>query len=208
MAQEGDGASRSDRPPEEDAWQTALEGLDLLVLDPGACHLHGDADGRLWGEVHQREHAELLAYRTHPLTAPNEWISLVSVADPDGDGHRSDGGNSDRVEVGVLANLEALDAESRTAVERTLHLRYFLPRILQIVAAHDEDPGQSGAVQWDLLTDRGPMHLRMVSLFEGIQQLDDGRIIFSDRDGNRAEIPALDTLDRDSRRLLERYYWF
>jgi hypothetical protein len=80
--------------------------------------------------------------------------------------------------------------------------------VVRIVSVRDEDPGQSGAVVWQLQTDRGPVRLRMVSLFDGIQQLDTGRLIFSDRDGNRADIPDVSALDPASRKLLERYYWF
>lgn len=205
------GVTATDTPAapaaEPDAWQTALEGLDLIVLDPAACRLDGDGSGRLWGEVHGRHYDELLVHLTFPLTDPAEWISLVAVEDPDADGRRSDGGQSDRVELGVLETLGALDEASRAAVRGALRLRYFLPRVVRIVSVRDEDPGQSGAVVWQLQTDRGPVRLRMVSLFDGIQQLEGGRLILSDRDGNRCDIPNLADLDAGSRRLLERYYW-
>lgn len=205
-----DGAPAGDAqaPSEHDPWQTALEGLDLIVLDPEACRVEGDGSGRLWGEINGRHYDELLVYMTHPLTNPGEWISVIAVEDADSDGRRSDGGQSDRVELGVLENLGDLDEASRVAIQIALRLRYFMPRILQIVSVRDEDPGQSGAVVWELLTDRGPMRLRMVSLFDGIQQLDTGRLIFADRDGNRADIPDVQALDPASRKLLERYYWF
>jgi|GEM_PF-259624 len=195
-------------PAEPDPWQTALEGLDLIVLAPAACRIEGDGSGRLWGEVNGRHYPDLQVYMTHPLTDPAGWISLIAVEDADADGRRSDGGQSDRVELGVLEDLRGLDDAGRAAVQIALRLRYFMPRVLQIVAVRDEDPGQSGAVQWELLTDRGPMRLRMASLFDGIQQLDTGRLIFADRDGNRADIPDVSALDAASRKLLERYYWF
>lgn len=193
---------------ELDPWETALEGLDLIVLDPAACEVRIDEAGRLCGSVNGREHAQIVAYQAFPLTEPNEWISLVAVSDPDSDGRRSDGGKADRVELGVLPGLDGLSPESRSAVEQALRLRYFMPRVLQIVSVYDEDPGQSGAVQWELLTDRGPMRLRMPNLWDGIEQLETGRIILRDHDGNRADIPAVAQLDLASRRLLEKYYWF
>lgn len=195
--------------PEPDSWKTALEGLDLIVLDPIACSIEGDGSGRLWGEVNGRHYDELIAYMTHPLSDPEEWISIIAVEDADSDGRRSDGGQSDRVELGVLPDLRGLDQASRTALQDALRLRYFMPRVLQIVSVRDEDPGQTGAVQWELLTDRGPMRLRMASLFDGIQQLEEtGRLILADRDGNRCDIPEVKALDPASRKLLERYYWF
>ena len=194
--------------PEADPWQTALEGLDLILLDPGACRLHGDGFGRLWGTINGRDYPELLAHMPFPLTAPGEWVSLVAVEDADSDGRRSDGGQSDRVELGVLAGLDGLDEEGRGAVASALRLRYFLPKLTRIVSVRDEDPGQTGAVVWQLLTDRGPMRLRMASLFDGIQQQPDGRIIFADRDGNRVDVPSVEALDPESRAWLERYYWF
>lgn len=191
-----------------DPWATALEGLDLIVLDPTACDIRMDEAGRLCGRVNGREHEHIVAYLAFPLTGPVAWISLVAVSDPDSDGRRSDGGKADRVELGVLSGLEGLSPESRSAIEQSLRLRYFMPRVLQIVSVYDEDPGQSGAVQWELLTDRGPMRLRMPNLWDGIEQLETGRIILRDHDGNRADIPAVAQLDLASRRLLEKYYWF
>ncbi len=196
-----------DADPGSDPWGLALEGLELLELDPADCHVRGDGLGRLWGTIAGREHSELRAYRTFPLTAPDDWISLVSTDDPDGDGHRSDGGRSERVEVGVLAGLDGLDAASRDAIEKALHLRYFLPRVLSIVSVQDEAPGQSGALVWELLTDRGPMRLRMRNLFSGFEQFPSGRIVLSDQEGNRADISSLAELDALSRRVLLRYYW-
>ena len=189
-----------------DPWEIALDGLDLLVLDPTECHVHGDGRGRLWGTVLGREHADLRAYRTFPLTAP-DWISLVSARDADDDGRRSDGARPERVELGVLNGTDGLDAESRQAISDALRLRYFLPQLLSIAGVREEAPGQSGAVVWELLTDRGPMQLRMRNLFEGFQQFQDGRIVLSDHEGNRVDIPAVDALDGLSRRFLLRYYW-
>lgn len=202
------GSSPSQPEAEGDAWHTALEGLDLIVLEPAACGLHGDGFGRLWGTVNGREYPDLLAHMPFPLSGPRNWISLVAVEDADSDGRRSDGGKSDRVELGVLPGLDGLDEESHHAVATALRLRYFLPRVLRIEHVRDEDPGQSGAVVWQLLTDRGPMRLRMPNLFDGIQQQPDGRILLADRDGNRADIPSVAELDPDSRKWLERYYWF
>jgi len=191
-----------------DPWQLALEGLDLVVLDPARCRFALDAEGRLYGTVHDRHHDLLAVYRCFPLSAPDRWISVVSIQDPDSDGRRSDGGPSQNVELGVLPDVHDLDPSSRQAVEHALWLRYFMPQVLRIVAVRDESPGQTGAVLWQLETDRGPMLLRMPNLFEGIEQLPSGRIILSDRDGNRVHIPEVSALDPTSRRLLERYFWF
>jgi hypothetical protein len=192
----------------KDPWELALEGLDLIELDPAKCHLRLGAEQRLFGTVHGREHPWIVPHLPFPLSEPTAWISLVAVRDPDADGRRSDGGASDRVELGVLAGMDGLDAGSRTALETALHLRYFLPRVLRIVDVRDEDPGQSGAVVWTLETDRGPRLLRMANLFEGIyDELGDGRLLLRDGDGTRVEIRDLRALDAASRRLLERYYW-
>ena len=201
------GRANGDANAETDAWATATEGLDLVLLDPTTCRLRHGPAGRLCGTVHGREHAEIVPYRPFPLSEPN-WVSLVAVEDSDSDGRRSDGERSDWLELGVLPDLDGLDPESRVALDAALALRYFLPRVVQIMAVRDEDPSQSGAVLWDLQTDRGPMRLRMPNLFEGIQQLPSGRLLLSGGEGNRADIPDVATMDPASRRLLERYYWF
>lgn len=203
--QSGEDEQRTDRDP----WETALEGLELVLLRPQECQLRLDADQRLSATIRGRQYPDVIAYLPFPLTRPADWVSLVAVTDPDSDGRRSDGTRSDRVELGVLPGTAALDPESRRALEAALHLRYFMPRVTRIVDVQDEDPGQSGAVVWTLQTDRGPMRLRMANLFEGIyDELGNGRLILVDGDGNRAEIRDVAELDPESRRLLERYYWF
>ncbi len=189
-----------------DLWAAALEGLDLVELNPNDCTLRIDNHGNLSGTICGREHETLAVYRSKPLSAPNEWISIVTVDDPDSDGRRSDGRPAGRVELGVLPDTEGLDPESRRAVERALFLRYFIPRVLQILSVHDER--LTAAVIWELETNRGRMLLRMTNLFDGIKQLDNGRILLADSEGLRAEIPDLVMLDPASRRLLERYFWF
>lgn len=193
---------------EADPWEMALQGLDLVVLNPHECRLWLDDARRLKAEIHGRSYPDVVAYMPYPLTLGDSWVSLVSVSDPDGDGRRSDGRQNDRVEIGVLPGLGGLDGRSREAVAEALRLRYFLPRVTRILRVSDEDPGQSGAVNWELDTDRGVMRLRMPNLFEGIQELAPGRLILSDYDGNRAEIPNVADLDRDSQRQISRYYWY
>lgn len=189
-----------------DLWATALEGLDLVELNPRDCLFRIDQSGHLSGTICGRAHETLAVYRSRPLSAPDEWISIVAVDDPNSDGRRSDGRPGGRVELGVLPDTAGLDPESRLAVERALFLRYFLPRVLQILSVHDEP--LTAAVIWELDTDRGHMLLRMTNLFDGIKQLDNGRILLADSEGLRAEIPDLVLLDPASRRLLERYFWF
>ncbi len=198
----------SDAESDDDLWALARQGLDLIELDPRRCRLRLDGEQRLSGTVHGRDLPWIIPYLPFPLSEPQEWISLVAVRDADGDGRRSDGGQDDRIELGVLPGVGGLDEQSRQALETALRLRYFLPRVLRIVDVRDEDPGQSGAVVWTLQTDRGPRLLRMGNLFEGIyDELGGGRLLLRDSDGTRVEIPNLHALDADSRRLLTRYYW-
>ena len=198
-----------EEPVADDPWQTALEGLDLILLDPAACRLHGDGTGKVWGTVNGQDYPEIMVHMAYPLSEPLRWISIVAVEDADSDGRRSDGGRPDRVELGLLESLDGCEPETRRALQDALHLRYFLPRILRIVAVEEEAPGENGALIWDLLTDRGPMRLRMASLFDGITQIEGTtRVLLSDREGNRADIPDVGTLDPQSRMLLERFYWF
>jgi len=191
-----------------DPWALALQGLDLIELDPRECRLRLEPEQRLSGTVYGIDHAWIIPYLPFPLSEPGEWVSLVAVRHPDADGRRSDGGQGDRVELGVLPGMTGLDLESRRALETALHLRYFLPRVLRIVDVRDEDPGQTGAVVWTLETDRGPRLLRMPNLFDGIyDELGAGRLLLRDGDGTRVEIHDLHALDEESQRLLNRYYW-
>ena len=102
-------------------------------------------------------------------------------------------------EIGSLARLDALDRDSRQAVEDELERAYFTPRIQRIakVTVANRVP------RWEVETDRGPRAFEIYSSRRDVRLLGDGRILVQDADGNRYEITDYRRLDPASQALVE-----
>ena len=102
-------------------------------------------------------------------------------------------------EIGSLARLDALDRDSRQAVEDELERAYFTPRIQRIakVTTANRVP------RWEVETDRGPRAFEIYSSRRDVRLLGDGRVLVQDADGNRYEIPDYRRLDPASQALVE-----
>ena len=102
-------------------------------------------------------------------------------------------------EIGSLARLDALDRDSRQAVEDELERAYFTPRIQRI----DKVTTANRVPRWEVETDRGPRAFEIYSSRRDVRLLGDGRILVQDADGNRYEIPDYRRLDPASQALVE-----
>jgi hypothetical protein len=157
---------------------------DLRLLDPKRVRIQPDAFGRLSLEVgFEERYAPVRALRTLPLTRPSEFISLQ---DEEGE------------EIGILADLSQLDAESRRAVESELDTHYLKVRVRSI--KHVES--KNGLISWQLDTDYGPRQVHVRDR-QHIRPLPDGRTILLDIYDARYEVPPRDQLDERSRHWLE-----
>jgi hypothetical protein len=117
--------------------------------------------------------------RAFPLTSPDRQIVLLDVEDN---------------ELGVIRDLKALDRETREAIEAELEIAYLVTRVQEIRSVLS----RFGVTTWDLETDRGP-RVAHVKERSDIRPMPDGRIILTDVDGVKYEIPPLDELDERSR---------
>jgi hypothetical protein len=120
------------------------------------------------------------ALRAFPLSHPLEHIVL------------RDGGGR---EFGVLRHVSDLPEEARALIEAQLHRRYFLPRITAIYGVTE----RFGSSVWDIETDRGRREVSMGQINEAIAEVEPGRYLLTDVEGNRYEVKELGELDPDSR---------
>jgi hypothetical protein len=162
-----------------------VPGGDLCFLDPRAVRARRDERGKL--VVTLGCGVETLEgvrpVRAFPLTAPDRQIVLL---DPD-----------DR-ELGVIRELKALDRESREAIEAELEVAYLVPRVQSIRTVI----ARFGVTTWELETDRG-VRTAHVKERTDIRPLPDGRIMLTDVDGIKYEIPPVEELDERSRDWLQ-----
>jgi len=145
-----------------------------------------DAHGRLTltlsdGTVHEG----VVPVRAFPISAPDGGLSLVSA-----DGH----------ELRWLDRLSDLPLVARELIEAELALREFTPQIRRIV----EVSTFSTPSTWTVETDRGRTELVLKSE-DDIRRLGQGRLLISTAQGLQFGITQTATLDRHSRKLLERF---
>lgn len=165
----------------------------LRRLDPVSVRLRRGLRGELQLLTPEVCHLGVRLIQPFPLSRPAAWLAVQA---------------SDGRELGLLPGLEGLDADSRALAEEALRLRYFTPRVSAILDLRDERiGGRSGGVVWELQTDRGRATLHMPNTNEHIQTLGQGRLLLTDRAGNRYEIVDVRRLDAASRARLSRYIW-
>lgn len=149
--------------------------------------MHRDAHGRLAltlpdGTVH----TGVLPVRAFPLAAPDEGLSLVGS-----DGH----------ELLWLDRLDDLPAPARALVQEELAAREFVPTIQKILSVSSFSTPST----WEVETDRGPTTL-VLKAEEDIRRLRSRTaLLIASASGVQYAIADSTTLDRASRRLLERF---
>ena len=135
----------------------------ILTLADGSCHL------------------DVLPVRAFPLTAPNEFVAIVSTLGQE------------------LVCIERLD-EMPLAAQKLLAPREFVPRILSI----EKVSTFATPSVWTLQTDRGPTQLTLKAE-EDIRRLAGGRLLITDSHGLQFMVDDQAALDPRSRRILERF---
>jgi len=148
--------------------------------------LEHDAFGRLVLTLADgRRHVGVTPIRGFPISDPMHGLSLC-----DADGH----------EVVWIDDLGELPASVRQALEGELRDREFLPQIRRVVRVSL----QTDPCEWEVETDRGRTTFLLKS-DDDVRRLGGNRAIVTDAHGIRYLIPDTATLDRASRRILERY---
>jgi hypothetical protein len=148
--------------------------------------LQRDAFGQLVltannGDVHHG----VVPVRTFPIGAPDEGISLVN-----GEGH----------EVGWVERISDLPPASGQLLDEELASREFVPEIEKII----EVSSFACPSTWQVATNRGKAAL-ILKGEEDIRRLSQTRLLIADTHGIQFLIRDTGTLDRHSRKLLDRF---
>ncbi|UCH16131.1 MAG: DUF1854 domain-containing protein [Burkholderiales bacterium] len=155
---------------------SGMDGVDF--------QLARDTFGRLVLIRAGRSHAGVVPVRAFPLTAPDSGLAIVDAL-----GH----------ELAWLDTLDTLPAQSRQFVEDELSHREFMPEIVRLVGVSSFGTPST----WRVETDRGATSF-VLKGEEDIRRLGDGLLIASS-EGVAYRVRNLASLDRASRRLLERF---
>ncbi len=133
------------------------------------------------------EHRGVTPVRAFPIAAPDEGLSLVSA---------------EGRELAWVPRLAALEPDQRALIEDELASREFVPEIRRILGVSTFSTPST----WQLETDRGHTEL-LLKAEEDIRRLPGARaaLLITSGHGIVFKVPDLRTMDRHSRRLIERF---
>lgn len=148
-----------------------------LAVDPFGKLVFTLADGT--------QHVGALVARAFPIAAPEQSISILSA---------------EGKELAWIEQLSDLPAQDREIVTQALQGREFMPEILRL----DGVNSFSTPSVWRVQTSRGPTQL-VLKGEEDIRRLSAHRLIVADAHGVQFLIRDLPSLDRHTRKLLDRF---
>jgi Domain of unknown function (DUF1854) len=148
--------------------------------------LRRDAFGRLvYIGADGVAHVGVLPVRAFPITAADDGLSLMKA-----EGH----------ELLWIDRLDALPSSQRELLDDELAHREFMPQIQRLRAVSTFSTPST----WTVDTDRGSTQL-VLKGEEDIRRIGRSMLLIADSQGLQFVVPDLGTLDRHSKRLLERF---
>lgn len=133
-----------------------------------------------------REFDRVGVYLTFPLTNPEEFISI----------RESD---EKAKEIGLIEKLSQLDKEQQEMIREQIRLRYFMPIITKVLDVKDE----YGYAYWHVTTSFGSCRFTTRMGGDSVITLGESRLLVTDIDGNRYEIPDFYKLSVTERKKLD-----
>lgn len=122
--------------------------------------------------------------RLFPFTDPDKYLSVR---------------DEKNVEIGVIEELESLEKETKDMINEQLSLYYFTPQIQKVFGIKDE----YGYAYFHVMTDRGECKFTINMGGNAVSKLSDTRLLITDLDGNRFEIPNILELTVKEQRKLD-----
>ena len=176
-----------ERPVEEkaDTEKNLDEAAKVNYLERGDFVLFRTDSGALRLTLNsEKSFLRVKARRCFPFSFSSKYVSIRD-------------GNDE--EIGIIRNLADLSKEYRRWIEDDLEMRYFTPRVKSISRIRY----RFGGVEWYVTTDRGAKKIITKSVHDTMTEVEPGRYIITDVDGNRYEI-LVSSLDEASRTRLDR----
>jgi hypothetical protein len=156
---------------------------ELRFLEPGRVRLFRHGDGLRATIEGERSVLHVRASRAFPLSDPEHYIALCDEKNE---------------QVGMLHDPRQLDPESLSMLEEELARRYLLTIVDRVESVEE----RFGTEEWMVHTARGMRTFTTRNLSDNVQRLSPTRLIVTDVDNNRYEIPDVRKLDSASRRVL------
>ena len=125
-------------------------------------------------------------HRSFPYDHPEAYISVQ---------------DGDKNEIGMIAELGQFPDSTAALLRGELARKYYSPVITAIHSVKD----RYGYAYLHVATDSGEMDITLRDASRSMARVDERRVIITDIDGNRYDIPDITKLDRKSFRRIELY---
>ena len=120
----------------------------------------------------EKEYVRVGVYLTFPLTEPEEYISIREA-------------DEKAKEIGIIEKLSQLEKDQQEMIREQIKLRYFMPTITKVLDIKDE----YGYAYWNVTTTFGTCRFTTRMSGDAVIFLGESRVLVTDIDGNRYEIP-------------------
>ena len=147
--------------------------------------LRRDSFGKLILTTAEGEEHAVVPVRAFPIQSPNQGISLVR-----------DGGK----EVAWIDDMATLPGDLRALVQGELEGREFMPEIARVKSVSSF----ATPCTWQVDTDRGETEF-VLKGEEDIRRIGEASLIVADNHGIQFLIRNMFTIDKNSRRILDRF---
>lgn len=134
----------------------------------------------------EMRYSRVFLRRSFPTEEPDRYISVA---------------NKEEKEIGMIMDIQAFPKAQRQILTKELAHRYFMPTILAIDSLTD----RFGHTVFQVKTNIGPIRFTVRDVYRNLFRLPDGKIILTDVDQNRYEIPDPTALDAKSYKRIELY---
>ena len=123
-------------------------------------------------KTEDKEYTRVGVYLTFPLTMPEEFISIREA-------------DEKAKEIGLIEKLSALSKDQQEMIREQIRLRYFMPIITKVLDVKDE----YGFAYWHVMTNFGVCRFTTHMSGDAVITLGESRLLVTDIDGNRYDIP-------------------
>lgn len=171
---------------EEALKQESEELLEMRLLTKDNAVFARNGGGFVSLKTGGKEYARVGIYLTFPLTCPEEYISVREA-------------DEKAREIGIIEKLSQLEKEQQEMIREQIRLRYFMPSITKVLDVKEE----YGYAYWNVVTTFGACRFTTQMSGDAVIHLSDSRLLVTDIDGNRYEIPDFYQLSVMERKKLD-----
>lgn len=157
---------------EEALKKESEELLEMRLLTEENAEFTRTPGGFIALKMGEKEYSRVGVYLTFPLTNPEEFISIREA-------------DEKAKEIGLIESLAKFPKEQQEMLREQIKLRYFMPVITKILDVKDE----YGYAYWNVVTTFGACRFTTQMSGDVVIHLSDSRLLVTDIDGNRYEIP-------------------